>query len=140
MDYITHELSIGGLNGIKVTEDITIYHRLFAYDLGIFIPTNEATFNKLQGIFGIYETMAGEKMNFRKTVIIPLSMDSIPQWIHNLGCKISGPGEIQRYLGAPIGNLLKQSDMHNFCLDKISNRISGWSNRLLSLLGKILLI
>lgn len=130
----------GELQGVKITEDVTICHRLFADDLGIFIPADEGNFHKLQSILNIYETAAGAKMNFRKTIIIPLSMNSTPQWIHDTGCKISGPGEIQRYLGAPIGYQIKQSNMHSFCLDKISKRIAGWSNRLLSFTGKTILI
>lgn len=79
-------------------------------------------------------------MNLSKTIIIPLGMSTILQWIHDTDCKISGPSEIQRYLGAPIGYQLWQVDMHNFCLDKISKHISRWSNHLLSFMGKTILI
>lgn len=79
-------------------------------------------------------------MNLAKTVIIPLGMDTILQWVYDTGCKVSTTGEIQWYLGAPIGYKLRPFEMHNFCLDKISKRISGWSNRLLSFTGKVILI
>lgn len=85
-------------------------------------------------------TIVGAKMNFRKTIIIPLDMNSTPQWIHDTKCKISGPGEIQRYLGAPIGYQIKQSDKHSLFLDKISKCMAGWSDRLLLFTGKTILI
>lgn len=94
MDYISHELSTGALARVKVIEDITIYHRLFAKDIGIFIPMDEDSYKKLQDILQLYEAASGAKMNLRKTVIIPLSMEVIPQWIHNTGKKISGPREV----------------------------------------------
>lgn len=34
-------------------------------------------------------------------------------------------------LGAPIGNQIKLSNLHTFYMDKISKRISRWSNKLL---------
>lgn len=140
MDYISHKLTTSNLDGVKIYDNITICHRLFVDDLGIFIPANEDSFQKLQKKIKLYKVVAGAKMNPSKTVIIPLGMLEVPQWIGDIGCKINHPGKIQRYLGTPIGNLVKQSDMHNFCLDKISKCISGWSNRLLSLTGKALLI
>lgn len=79
-------------------------------------------------------------MNLAKIVIIPLGFTIVPPWIHNIGCKINAPGEIQRYLGAPIGFQLKPFEMHDFFLDKISKTISGWSYHLLSFIGKVILI
>lgn len=46
--------------------------------MGIFIPTDEASYNKLQGILNLYKAATGAKMNLRKTAIIPLSVDVIP--------------------------------------------------------------
>lgn len=95
---------------------------------------------KMQEILSLYEKAAGAKMNLFKMVIIPLALPTIPQWVIYSGYKISASGEIQRYLGALIGYQLRQSNLHNFYLDKISKQILGWSNRLLSLTGKILSI
>lgn len=81
-----------------------------------------------------------QEKNLANTIIIPLGLLTVPQWVHAFGCKISALGKIQRYLDVPIGYHLKQSDMHNFCLDKISKHIFGWSNKLLSFIWKILLI
>lgn len=43
-------------------------------------------------------------------------------------------------MGAPFGNQVKRIVMYNFCLDRIGKRISGWANKLLSFIGKVLLI
>lgn len=78
MDYIDHTLRTVSLEGVKIIEDITICHRLFADDLSIFIPMDEKNFANLQHILKLYEMAAGAKMNLSKTIIIPLGMSTIP--------------------------------------------------------------
>lgn len=136
MDYIKHKLISEELEGVKVNKDITVCIRLFADDMGVFIDGTKHNFKALQSILTFYKMAAGTKMNLTKTVIIPLGFSNIPQWIQDTGCKISGP----RGDHAPIGYLLRQTEMHSFCLDKISKRNLGWSNQLLSLTGRTILI
>lgn len=140
MEMLQSKLSTGYLQGIKVNSSLSICHRLFTDDLGIFIPASEENFNKLQGLLRIYELASGAKINLSKTGIIFLAMNDIPQWLTDTGCKISKSGEIQKYLGAPIGYQLKLSTLHDFCLARISKRIKGWTNHLLSFTGKTILI
>lgn len=79
-------------------------------------------------------------MNLAKLVIVPLAVPKIPQWLRDIGCTISGLGEVQKYLGAPFGNQIRPTNMHNFCLDRINKHIAGCANRLLSFTRKVLLI
>lgn len=108
--------------------------------MGVYIKAISGNFQKLQEIILLYEATLGARMNLAKTVIISLGFNIVPQWVHATGYKISASGEIQQYLGAPIGNQLNQADMHGFYLEKIGKIISGWSNRLLSFSGKVILI
>lgn len=140
MDYCQHKLDIGELQGIKISEEITVCMRLFADDLGVFIAASERNFRKLQEIISVYEAASGARMNLAKTVIIPLGFTDVPQCVHDTGSNISAPGDVQRFLGAPIEYQLRIADLHNFCLDKIGKRISGWSNHLPSFTGKVILI
>lgn len=52
MDYIQQKLEVGELEGVKVHEGLMLCHRLFADDVGIFIPifipVTKANFIKLQ--------------------------------------------------------------------------------------------
>lgn len=115
-------------------------HQLFADDLGIFILATKEAFRKLHSILHTYELASIANVNLAKIVIIPLTMPNMQQWLVDTGCKIGKPGEIQKYLGAPIGHQLKISMLHDFCLDKISKCIKGWSNCLLSFTRKTPLI
>lgn len=78
MDYVSHMLEKGELEGIKVTNRTTIYICFFADVLGIFLPTNEKNFQKMQEILSLYERPVGAKMNLSKMVIIPLALPTIP--------------------------------------------------------------
>ncbi|CAM6117704.1 unnamed protein product [Calypogeia fissa] len=61
-------------------------------------------------------------------------------WIDGTGCAISGSGEIQKYLGAPLGIDIHPTKLHDYCLDKISARLTSWSSKLLSFTGRTILI
>lgn len=139
MEYLEFKLANGDINGIKILEDLTIYHRLFADDVGIFIPVDE-DFTKLQEALHLYEWASGEKLNLAKSVIIPLTLAMIPQWLKDTGCSISKPREIQKYLHAPFGLWIKRNEMYNFCIDRINKHIFGWTNIILTFIGKVLLI
>lgn len=85
MDYVSHKLDTWELESIKVNDSSTISICFFANDLGIFISANERNFLKIREILYLYEDAAGAKMNLLKTVIIPLALPMIPQWVTDSG-------------------------------------------------------
>lgn len=112
MEYLYFKLSIGKIDGIQITKELTIWHCLFANDVGIFILPDKHSFAKLRDILWLYKMASGAKLNLAKLVIIPLALPKIPQWLHNTRCTISNPGEVQKYLGAPFGHQLKKTNNH----------------------------
>lgn len=81
MEMLQAKLASGYLQGIEITPSLTIYHRLFADNLGIFIPITEDSSRNLQGILHTYKLASGAKVNLSKRVIIPLAMADTPQWL-----------------------------------------------------------
>lgn len=128
MDYLQHQLTTREFEGVKISEELTICHMLFVDNVGIFIPATKHNFKKLQEALKFYKLASGAKLNLVKSIIVPLVLPSIPQWLRDTGCTISQPGETQKYLSAPFGNQIKPTNMYNFCLDQISKRISGWEH------------
>lgn len=126
MDCLQAKLKTGELDEIQIFDHLTICHRLFVDDVGVFIPAMEDKFNKLQTILKLYETTSRAKLNLTKSVIVPLTLPMMPQWLINTDYIISAPGVVQKYLGASFGQNLKSSQLHEFCLDQISKRIRGW--------------
>lgn len=140
MDYLQQKIDTRKIEGVHVTKMLTICYRIFAENVGIFIPTTKSNFNNLQEALKLYETASRAKLNMSKSMIIPHTLLVIPNWLHNTGCTVNLPGEIHKYLGAPFGFQLKASEMHNFFLDCISKKILGWAKKLLSFTGKVILI
>lgn len=140
MDLMDAELKSGCLHGICINHLLTILYRLFADDLRIFIPATLQAFNELKTILSCYETASGARLNLQKSVVIPFALKEIPEWLRETGCIIIKSGEVQRYLGAPIGVDLRSDQLHQFCLEKIGKRLSSWSLRLLSFSGRLILI
>lgn len=90
---------------VKVSKELTIYHRLFIDNVGIFIPADEQSSQKLQVALRIYKLALGAKLNLAKSIIVPLAMTTIFKWLQNTGCTISKPREVQKYLGPHLGTI-----------------------------------
>lgn len=60
----------------------------------VFIPATKESFGKLQSILKLYEMASRAKLNLSKFFIVPLALPVIPQWLSNIGCTISNPGEM----------------------------------------------
>lgn len=78
MEYLEAKMTSGEVDGIRILDSLTICHKLFAYDVGVFIPTMEESFGKLQSILKLYKLASGAKLNLSKYVIVPLALPSIP--------------------------------------------------------------
>lgn len=46
MEYLEYKLTFEEIDGIQIKGDLTICHRLFANDVGIFILAKESSFTK----------------------------------------------------------------------------------------------
>lgn len=55
MEYINAKLAMGEVNGTKILDHLTICHRLFVDDVGMFILAIEENFNKLQNTLRLYK-------------------------------------------------------------------------------------
>lgn len=134
MDHLQHLLDTQ-LEGIQISETLTVSYRLFADDLGIFIPATQTAFQQILAALATYETASGSKINLRKTTIIPFNLPTIPRWLSQSGCHISSPHTVHKYLGAPWGANILSHQLHTFCQQRIDARLSAWSSRYLSFAG-----
>jgi hypothetical protein len=140
MDLFDAEIAAGRLWGLQISTNFHICYRFFADDLGIFIPASEQAFQAVQDALQQYELATGAKLNIHKSVIIPMTAQEIPTWLHSTGCIISLAGTVQKYLGAPFGWGLNAGQLHTYCMEKIAKRLSLWSTKLLTFAGRMLLV
>lgn len=140
MAYLDDQLLTGRLHGIQVHEALVISYMLFADDLGMFVPASESHFNEVISCLRKYEAASGSKLNLQKSIIVPFCMESIPNWLSDLGCEISEEGKVQKYLGAPFGTKITPMQVQQFCLNGIRARLSSWTLKTISFSGRVLLI
>jgi hypothetical protein len=135
-----HQIETKQLPAIQISPGLSICHMLFADDVGIFIPATEPAFNSLRICIAHYEEASGAKLNIQKSIITPIAIEGIPDWIHNTGCAVANDGEIHKYLGAPFGVNLSTAAVQNFCLDKLAKRITTLRPKSISYTGRVQLI
>jgi hypothetical protein len=137
---LLHGLQHDTLQGICISSKLTVSFRLFADDMGMFIPATGEAFQQVKTHLTDYEKASGQLLSLTKSVVVPFGLPNLPLWLTELGCSISKPGQVQRYLGAPWGIGLSDAQLHNFCLDRISDRLKTWSARTLSFTGRVILV
>jgi hypothetical protein len=137
MDTFKSKLASKCMWGLQISNTISICDRFFADDLGIFIPASEEAFQAVQAILQQYKLATGAKLNLHKLVVIPMALQEIPTWLSTSGCILSPLGAVQKYLGAPFGWALTAGQLHLFCMEKLSKRLSTWATKLLTFAGRM---
>jgi hypothetical protein len=134
--------SNGSLHGIKVCRRApSISHLLFADDSFLFFRANENETHMLKGILDIYANASGQLINMQKSEIYfsrNVSHDlknNLSQILQVTECLGTG-----KYLGLPSMIGRSKKSIFNYIKDRIWNRISNWSSKMLSQAGKEVLI
>lgn len=140
MAYLSSMIETGELNGIQIQDGLTICFRLFADDMGMFIPATEEAFNRARSCIAVYEAASGAKLNLAKSTIVPFQLPTIPQWLIETRCHICQIGEVTKYLGGPWGVGLADHQLHQFSLNRVSDRLKGWAASTLTFPGRIILL
>jgi hypothetical protein len=113
----------------------------YADDTILLIENNESYARNLKWILTCFELMSGMRINFYKSELVPINIESegvVNNWRDVFVCPV-GAFPI-KYLGIPLHyNKLSREDLQPL-VDKIIKRIAGWRGKLLSKAGRIILI
>jgi hypothetical protein len=109
---------------VQINPELSVCHMFFANDVGIFLPATSEAFKALQDCLDIYQKASGAKLNLQKSIIIPMTLETIPPWLAATGCTISQSEVVYRYLGAPFGVQLTFMAIQEFCLERLTQRFS----------------
>lgn len=131
---------MGKIKGLSIKPGEQLLHQLFADDTGVFFKSTEENFHKVTLLIALYECISGAKLNLHKSVLIQLNNSPPLDWFSRVGSKIAVRGEIIKYLGCPINFNLSPNKIPRFLLDKFRKRLCHWSNRLLSMAGRLVLL
>jgi hypothetical protein len=113
----------------------------YADDTILLIENNESYARNLKWILTCFELMSGMRINFDKSELVPINIESegvVNNWRDVPGCPV-GAFPI-KYLGIPLHyNKLSREDLQPL-VNKIIKRIAGWRGKLLTKAGRIILI
>ncbi|CAL2258640.1 unnamed protein product [Prunus armeniaca] len=132
----------GDLIGIQVARGApSVTHLLFANDSILFVKATQEACRSLETLFQTYEEVLGQQINYSKSVLSlspnakRADFDMVAGILHVpvMQCR-------EKYVGLPTvaGNGRKQLFQH--LKDKLWKYISGWTEKLLSRVGKEILI
>lgn len=101
---LKEQADLGNIVGVQLGNGKQLTHQLFVDDTGIFFHTTEENFWNIREVIAKYEAISGACLNPTKSIVIPMYLSGpIPDWMLNVGCKISQQREVITYLGCPIG-------------------------------------
>lgn len=132
----------GELKGILIEGDgqSQLLCQLFIDDTGLFLEMNEENFKVAMEVVSTYERILGARLNLEKSTIIQLDASLKLAWLRETGCKVTSVDEVIVYLGIPIGYRLSASREMEFVLEKVQRRLYHWSNRMLTMQGRLVLM
>jgi hypothetical protein len=132
--------SAGLIQGINIQAEQQLVCQLFEDNTGIFFEAMEASFRSVMEVLHDFELISGAKVNLEKSKLIQLDNGEQPEWFVRSGCTVVGDGQLITYLGCPFGRRITQQQEIQFILRKMRSRLRHWTNRLLPMPGKLILM
>lgn len=140
-DSINNKRNNGQMTSIPITDNLSIYKRLFDDDIGLLIPCHWTTYTLRESKHASNSTSLPPEPNSTSQVhnythrSPPNSFLASKQRITNYP-----PRTISTYLGAPIGVNLSPTQIIDFYVDRVWKCISSWKTRTNSFTDRIILI
>ncbi|KAL0295311.1 UNVERIFIED_CONTAM: hypothetical protein Sangu_3201500, partial [Sesamum angustifolium] len=118
-----------------------ISHLLFANDTLIFSSASSATSRAILDVLEIYRHASGQELNFVKSsVAFSKNTKSEDHRLIAATLQIRMENKMELYLGLPSKVARSKKDLFATIRDRVWQRISGWNAKLLSQVGKDVII
>lgn len=121
--------------GPKVT------HLFFADDSLLFCWARLTELEVIQGILEVYEQASRQQINRGKTTLFfskAIAEETKEEIINFLG--VLEIKEYEKYLGLPVVVGRKKKASLNYIKERVWNKLQGWKERLLSQVGRVVLL
>ncbi|KAL4295395.1 hypothetical protein GQ457_12G013690 [Hibiscus cannabinus] len=132
------EQAAGRIMGIRASQKgPRVNHLLYADDSVVFIRNSEREASRLKEVLRLFADSSGQRINFGKsTVFYSPSTPSADR--HRISAilgivEVFDPGI---YLGVPLRVGKNKTNIFGFLNEKVDDRVSGWTKRLLSFGGR----
>ncbi|KAL3681233.1 hypothetical protein R1sor_024189 [Riccia sorocarpa] len=104
------------------------------------VSTQESHFQELMRILEKYGLVSGAKINLRKSLIMSIGRERVPDWARDLGCEIAEGESSFKYLGIRVGAAVSDQEVASDAFIRIQKRLEAWENRYLPWPARVLLI
>lgn len=130
----------GRLEGIKICLDAPrVNHLLFADDSLILVKVNTEGALQLKWLLQVYEHASGQMINRDSIFFIPNTDLREKNELRTI-LSISQVARSERYLGLPVSIGKSRKKAFEYVKQRVWVRIQGWQEKLLSKVGKEILI
>jgi hypothetical protein len=132
----------GELEGIRICHSAPSFnHILFADDSLVLIKVNSESARSLQNILQLYEVCSGQTVNYDKSSVM-FSENTRSRHRNQVlaALNISSQARTEKYLGLPVHVGRSRKKTFQYLLKRIWKKIQGWKERMLSKMGKDILI
>lgn len=103
MTILKEKDAAGRIQGLEFGPRKLILFQLFANNTRVMLKATQGNFQELQEAIKLYENILGAKLNLFKSIVIPIALKNVPEWLKQTGCHIVKNNEVIRYLVFPIG-------------------------------------
>ncbi|XP_071694715.1 uncharacterized protein [Rutidosis leptorrhynchoides] len=131
----------GLYKGVEIGQDkIVVSHLQYADDTMFFGDWSIMNARNLFNILKCFELASGLKVNFQKSRIYGVGVDS--KEVEDLACRMGCQADKFPfiYIGLPIGAKMRKISNWAPVIDKFNNRLSDWKMRTLSFGGRLVLL
>ncbi|KAL3696859.1 hypothetical protein R1sor_010935 [Riccia sorocarpa] len=116
----------GHLTSVKIAPGKTALHNFYADDSGVLLGATPDNLAVLHQTIKEYESISGANLNLEKSIVIPVVMETLPDWLRQSGYYIAKEEEPIKYFGFPIGWKVTEMHQTNFLLGKIERKLGCW--------------
>ncbi|KAL4340013.1 hypothetical protein GQ457_08G033300 [Hibiscus cannabinus] len=132
------EQAAGRIMGIRASQKgPRVNHLLYADDSVVFIRNSEREASRLKEVLRLFADSSGQRINFGKSTVF--FSPSTPSADRHRISDILGIVEVFNpgiYLGVPLRVGKNKTNVFGFLNEKVDDRVSGWTKRLLSFGGR----
>ncbi|XP_028070767.1 uncharacterized protein LOC114273190 [Camellia sinensis] len=138
---LTHAMANNQLSGISLCRSSPrLSHLFFADDSLLFAAATEDEAGVLRDVLQIYEQASGQKINFQKsTVCFSKNTDLVTQQVTSI-LGVGSMATYGKYLGLPYCVGHSKRSVLGFVKERVWHRLNGWKEKLLSVVGREVLI
>ncbi|KAL4298005.1 hypothetical protein GQ457_12G013580 [Hibiscus cannabinus] len=132
------EQAAGRIMGIRASQKgPRVNHLMYADDSIVFIRNSEKEASRLKEVLRLFADSSGQRINFGKsTVFYSPSTSSADRHRISAILGIAKVFYLSIYLGVPLRVGKKKTTIFVFLNEKVDDRVSGWTKRLLSFGGR----